>query len=62
LNFTRFEKIREFSIPTEVNSASLHPDKKYIVAGGMDFKLYKFHFETLEEIGEFFNIMIYEKI
>ena len=48
----RFEKIREFSVPTEVYSASLHPDKKYIVAGGLDFKLYKFHFETLEEIGK----------
>ncbi|CAK8683995.1 serine-threonine kinase receptor-associated protein-like [Clavelina lepadiformis] len=45
-----FEKMREFSIPTQVYSASLHPEKKFIVAGGEDFKLYKFDFETLEEL------------
>lgn len=47
-------KIREFPLPTTVNSASLHPDKTIFVAGGDDLKVYKFDYTTGTEIGEFF--------
>ncbi|XP_039258725.2 serine-threonine kinase receptor-associated protein-like [Styela clava] len=45
----RLDKQRDFTLPTQVYSASLHPHKKYIVAGGDDFKLYKYDFNTLKE-------------
>lgn len=45
-------KIREFPIPTTVNSASLHPDKTIFVAGGDDLKVYKFDYATGTEIGK----------
>lgn len=47
-------KIREFPLPTTVNSASLHPDKSIFVAGGDDFKMYKFDYTTGTEIGNVF--------
>lgn len=47
-------KIREFSVPTTVNSASLHPDKTIFVAGGDDLKVYKFDYTTGNEIGTLF--------
>ncbi|KAJ8889127.1 hypothetical protein PR048_008621 [Dryococelus australis] len=40
------EKIREFTVPTQVNSASLHPDKTIFVCGGEDLKMYKFDYTT----------------
>lgn len=46
-------KIREFPVPTTVNSASLHPDKSIFVAGGDDLKVYKFDYTTGVEIGTF---------
>ncbi|XP_050500247.1 serine-threonine kinase receptor-associated protein [Diabrotica virgifera virgifera] len=46
-------KIREFSIPSTVNSASLHPDKSIFVAGGDDLKVYKFDYTTGTEIESF---------
>lgn len=45
-------KIREFSVPSTVNSASLHPDKSIFVAGGDDLKVYKFDYTTGSEIGK----------
>lgn len=51
----RLEELRKFTLPTIVYSASLHPQKKHIVAGGEDFKLYKYDFETLEEQGNSFT-------
>ena len=48
----RLEKVKEFAIPTQVNSASLHPEKTVFVCGGEDFKMYKFDFATGLEIGE----------
>ncbi|XP_078481330.1 serine-threonine kinase receptor-associated protein [Ciona intestinalis] len=48
-----FTKVREFTMPTNAYSASLHPDKKFIVAGGEDFKLYKFDFQTLQELDSY---------
>lgn len=38
--------------PAPINSASLHPEKDFFVAGGEDFKLYKFDYSTKEEMGE----------
>lgn len=46
-------KIREFPLPTTISSASLHPDKSIFVAGGDDFKMYKFDYTTGTEIESF---------
>ncbi|XP_060522954.1 serine-threonine kinase receptor-associated protein [Cylas formicarius] len=46
-------KIREFSVPTTVNSASLHNDKSVFVTGGDDLKVYKFDYATGTEIESF---------
>lgn len=54
LDSQSLDKIGEFSIPTTVNSASLHPDKSIFVAGGDDLKVYKFDYTTGTEIGEKF--------
>ncbi|KAL0278784.1 UNVERIFIED_CONTAM: hypothetical protein PYX00_000495 [Menopon gallinae] len=47
------EKIREVTIPTQVNSASLHPDKTIFVCGGEDLKMYKFDYSNGCEIESF---------
>ncbi|XP_021931927.1 serine-threonine kinase receptor-associated protein [Zootermopsis nevadensis] len=47
------KKIREFTVPTQVNSASLHPDKTIFVCGGEDLKMYKFDYTTGTEIESF---------
>lgn len=46
-------KIKDFSVPTTVNSASLHPDKSIFVAGGDDLKVYKFDYVSGTEIESF---------
>ena len=51
------KKIREFTVPTQVNSASLHPDKTIFVCGGEDLKMYKFDYTTGTEIGKVQNRM-----
>ncbi|KAJ8300975.1 hypothetical protein KUTeg_022494 [Tegillarca granosa] len=48
-----YEKKKEFEAPTQINSASLHPNKKVFVSGGEDFKMYKFDYETGEELESF---------
>ena len=45
-NPNTMQKIKEFQTPTQINSAHLHPHLKYFVAGGHDFKIYKFDYET----------------
>uniref|UniRef100_A0A131XAS5 Serine-threonine kinase receptor-associated protein n=1 Tax=Hyalomma excavatum TaxID=257692 RepID=A0A131XAS5_9ACAR len=47
------EKMKEFQIPSQVNSASLLPDKSVFVCGGEDFKMYKFEYETGTELESF---------
>lgn len=49
----RYEKIKDYIAPTQVNSASLHENKKVFVCGGEDFKMYKFDYETGEELGKY---------
>ena len=46
-----FDKMKSFTIPTKVFSASLHPSKSYFVVGGEDFKLYKISYEDGKELG-----------
>lgn len=53
LDSSSLNKIREFPLPTTANSASLHPDKCIFVAGGDDFKMYKFDYTTGTEIESF---------
>jgi len=37
-------------LPAPINSAGLHPEKTMFVAGGEDFKLYKYDYASLSEI------------
>ncbi|XP_045475818.1 serine-threonine kinase receptor-associated protein [Harmonia axyridis] len=53
LDAEHLNKIREFQLPTSVNSASLHPDKSIFVSGGDDLKVYKFDYTTGSEIESF---------
>ena len=48
----RMEQIKSFEAPTAIFSASLHPSKSCFVAGGDDFKLYKFDYEDGKELGK----------
>lgn len=41
-------------MPSQVNSASLHPDQSVFVCGGDDFKMYKFDYENGNEMGKLF--------
>lgn len=52
-HFNSFEKLKEYSVPSQVNSASLHPEQSVFVCGGDDFKMYKFDYENGNEIGNF---------
>lgn len=52
LLLSRLEKLKEFEIPTQVNSAALHPENSVFVCGGEDFKMYKFDYLTGAEIGK----------
>jgi serine-threonine kinase receptor-associated protein len=47
------EEIKRYKVPTQVNSATLHPNKDVFVCAGEDFKVYKFNYETGEEIESF---------
>lgn len=44
-------KMSEFQVPTQVGTASLHPDKSVVVFGGQDFQMYKYNFQTGQQIG-----------
>uniref|UniRef100_A0A2I3H8P4 Serine-threonine kinase receptor-associated protein n=1 Tax=Nomascus leucogenys TaxID=61853 RepID=A0A2I3H8P4_NOMLE len=43
------DPITSFETPATINPASLHPEKEFLVAGGEDFKLYKYDFNRGEE-------------
>ena len=55
----RMEPIKSFEAPTPIFSASLHPSKSCFVAGGDDFKLYKFDYGDGKELGKLICIMFY---
>ncbi len=65
---SRLEKVKEYSIPADILSASLHPDKHVFVCGGEDFKMYKFDYGTGLEVGKygtglrFINFLIEEQL
>ncbi|KAK2107395.1 hypothetical protein P7K49_016909 [Saguinus oedipus] len=53
LNFNiavSLDPIKPFEAPATINSASLHPEKEFLVAGGEDFKLCKYDYNSGEEI------------
>ena len=50
--FYRLDLIKKFTADAPINSASLHQSEKFFVAGGEDFKMYKFDYETGKEIGK----------
>jgi len=47
----RLDRVKEFEISNQINSASLHPDQQVFVCGGEDFKMYKYDFNTGAELG-----------
>ncbi|CAB3370666.1 Hypothetical predicted protein [Cloeon dipterum] len=47
------EKVKEVKVPTQVNSASLSPEKSMFVCGGEDLKVYKFDYSSGNEIESF---------
>ncbi|XP_062338881.1 serine-threonine kinase receptor-associated protein isoform X2 [Osmerus eperlanus] len=51
-NALSLDLIKTVDAPASIHSASLHPDKEFFVAGGDDFKLYKFDYSTKEELGK----------
>lgn len=50
--YSSLDLIKTVEAPAPINSASLHPEKDFFVAGGEDFKLYKFDYSSKEELGE----------
>jgi len=48
-------KVNEVTVPTLVNTASLHREKTMFVCGGEDLKMYKFDYTTGKEIGKSFD-------
>lgn len=50
--FCSLSKVNEVTVPTLVNTASLHRDKTMFVCGGEDLKMYKFDYTTGKEIGK----------
>uniref|UniRef100_A0A8C4R8Y1 Serine-threonine kinase receptor-associated protein n=1 Tax=Eptatretus burgeri TaxID=7764 RepID=A0A8C4R8Y1_EPTBU len=49
-NALSLELVKSFDAPARINSASLHLEKDCVVAGGDDFKLYKFDYATGDEL------------
>jgi len=45
-----FSKVKEFTLPFDVASASLHPDGTRFIAGGSDFYVHVFDFEDGKEL------------
>ena len=52
ISFCSLEVLKLVPLPAEAYSASLHPDKSVFVAGGEDFKIYKFTYDDGKEVGE----------
>jgi len=52
-NLDNLTQIKEIVMPTQIHSASLKPDKSMYVAGGEDFKIYKYDYDTGAELEAF---------
>lgn len=52
-------KIKEINVPSQLSTASLHPDKNMFVCGGEDFKMYKYDYATGNEIGKIFLFILF---
>ena len=51
------KEIKRFSIGTDINSVALHPNQSCFVAGGEDFLMYKYDYNTgLEQGKKFGNV------
>ncbi|GAB6029638.1 hypothetical protein CHUAL_005375 [Chamberlinius hualienensis] len=48
-----YEKVKEYEIPTKVNTASMHPNNDTFICGGDDFKMYKFEYNSGIELESF---------
>ena len=56
-----YEVLHLVSLPAQAYSASLHPDKSVFVAGGEDFKIYKFAYDDGKELGmSLISIVLHE--
>lgn len=53
LDSNSLEILNEFELPSQINTATLHPDKIVFVCGGEDFKMYKCDYATGMEIDSF---------
>ncbi|XP_070579635.1 serine-threonine kinase receptor-associated protein-like [Ptychodera flava] len=49
-NSENLEKVKSYTAPAPVYSASLHPDKHCFLAGGEDFKIYKYDYTNGQEL------------
>lgn len=45
-------KLQSFEMPCEMNTATFHPTAREFVCGGLDFRIYKYNFETGVELGK----------
>ncbi|XP_052811869.1 serine-threonine kinase receptor-associated protein-like [Mya arenaria] len=52
-NADTLDKIKDFESPTQITTASLHPDKTIFISGGENFIMYKSDFNTGEELEAF---------
>lgn len=43
-------KLQSFEMPSEMNTATFHPTAREFVCGGLDFRIYKYNFETGVEL------------
>lgn len=50
-------KLKSFTIPSQVSAASIHPDKSVFVCGGENFTLYKYSIENGTELGIFWKLV-----
>ncbi|CAL4133701.1 unnamed protein product, partial [Meganyctiphanes norvegica] len=53
LNSQTLEVMKEVTLPAAIYSASLHPHKTVFICGGEDFKMYKYDYNTMEELESF---------
>ena len=49
-------KLQSFEMPSEMNTATFHPTAREFVCGGLDFRIYKYNFETGVELGKFIEL------